>query len=460
MRTEQTGRREDQGQASPLYEQDTVEDVKASSAYPFPQPPQGPRPRKKSWKKRWYISLSLAIAFLLILSAGILWAMQLRQQPGVRPTPTPAATAPKSTATAPATAATPSPGSSETAPIAQAPGVVLGPQACAPVAKDLTRWASIIGIGSGQQVENVSCANIMGNSSLQALVNVRHNNVNRTLDVYVFNNITAAKPARLFTLSGLMNGDAKISYYNTVITAQVDPNSAVNAGKPVSAITVDLFREFNWSAGQGTLVQTVFPGIFPDLTRYQAEADQVSVNNGHSPWKRDAASVAQTMAVTLLKWSNQAQTSVLSGGGPRDVDAVVQVQSTGPDHPVIQVSLSRLEGNARNMWVVVGVQSNLMSVTSPQKGAHLSSPVAVKGTGSAFEGDVGTVFVLDHLYNDIGHAKGVPATGMGNTTFTATVTYNASFPGGAQEGTLAFYRYSAADGAIAGAVLQKELLVA
>jgi hypothetical protein len=456
---DQKGRREDQEQDSPLYEQDTAKDIKTSSAYPFPQPPQGPPPGKESWKKRWYISLSLAIAFLLILSVGILWAMQLRQQSGVWPISTSAVTA-LSAATASATAATLVPGRSETAPAAQASGVMLGPQACPPGAKDLTRWASIIGVGSDRQVEGVSCANIMGNSSLQALVNVRHNNVNRMLDVYVFDNIAVAKPAQFFTLSGLMNGDAKISYYNTVMTAQVDPNSTVNAGKSVSAMNVDLFREFDWSARQGTLVQVAFPGIFPDLTRYQAEADQVSVNNGHSPWKRDAASVAQTTAITLLKWSNQAQATVFSGGGSRDIDAVVHVQSTSPDHSVIQVSLSRLEGNARNMWVVVGVQSNLMSITSPQRGALLSSPVVVKGAGSAFEGDVGTVFMLDHLYNGIGHAKGVPATGMGNTTFTATVTYNANFPGGAQEGVLAFYRYSAVDGAIAGAVLQKELFIA
>ena len=85
--------------------------------------------------------------------------------------------------------------------------------------------------------------------------------------------------------------------------------------------------------------------------------------------------------------------------------------------------------------------------------------MTVKGTGSAFEGDVGTVYVLDHLYNDIGHARGIPATG-GKTTFTATVPYNASFHHGAQEGVLAFYTYSEADGSIAGVVMMKVLVSA
>ena len=70
---------------------------------------------------------------------------------------------------------------------------------------------------------------------------------------------------------------------------------------------------------------------------------------------------------------------------------------------------------------------------------------------------VGTVYVLDHLYNDIEHAKGVP-TNSGITSFT--VPYTASFHHGAQEGVLAFYRYSMADSSIAGVVMVKVLLSA
>ena len=51
------------------------------------------------------------------------------------------------------------------------------------------------------------------------------------------------------------------------------------------------------------LAQTVFPGIFPDLTRYQAEADQASVNQGHQPWKLSATMVAGALAASLLNWS-------------------------------------------------------------------------------------------------------------------------------------------------------------
>ena len=70
-----------------------------------------------------------------------------------------------------------------------------------------------------------------------------------------------------------------------------------------------------------------FPGLFPDLTRYQAEMDQRSVNDGQESWKNDPAKVASSLVATFFGWTQQVMTKVLSGGGPRDVDATVQVQN-------------------------------------------------------------------------------------------------------------------------------------
>ena len=277
--------------------------------------------------------------------------------------------------------------------------------------------------------------------------------------MFVFDHILAARPTLLFSVKHLLLGGAQISGYSTLMTAEVDPNSALNKGKPYAQLTVDLYREYQWSEGAGTFVQVAFPGLYPDLTRYQAEQDQRSVNAGQDTWKYDAAQVARNLAVKLLTWSDKAQTAVLSGSGSRDVNAAVQVRSNGPDHPTIKVTLSRLEGNTANIWEAIAVaDSSVMSITSPQRWDILTSPVTVKGTGSAFEGDVGTLYVLDHLYTAIGHAKGVPANN-GNTTFVATVPYTASFHS-TQEGVLACYTYSQADGGIAGVVMLKVLIAA
>jgi hypothetical protein len=341
------------------------------------------------------------------------------------------------------------------------PVVVLGPVSCPLVTQITGYWPHFLGLDPNTStVGTVSCANMKGDPSLQALVPVFYND-GRPNEIYVYDRLTeydpltGPHPVQIFKLQ---TASAMISGYSTIMTADIDRDSSINKGKSGDQLTTDLYREFQWSSSAKTFVQVAFPGIFPDLTRWQAEQDQLAVNQGQDAWKNDPAQVARNLAVKLLNWSDNAQTTVLSGGGPRDVNAVVQVKGAAPDHPTIKVTLSRLEGNTHNLWVAISVTTDGMSITSPQKWETLTSPVKVKGTGSAFEGDVGTVFVLDHLYIDIGHAKGTPANN-GKTSFTASVSYNARFRG-TQEGVLAFYRYSEADGAIAGVVMLKVLISA
>ena len=176
-----------------------------------------------------------------------------------------------------------------------------------------------------------------------------------------YNDITSPSPSQLFKLQSLYNGDAKISAYNTVLTAEVDQYSSINAGKSDAEMTRDLFREFQWSDGAGTLVPVSFPGIFPDLTRYQAEDDQAQVNQGQDAWKLNAAEVARQLATDthLLNWPGDAQAVVVSGGGSNDSDAIVTVKNPAPPGNTINVSLERLERNTnKGIWEVVAVTAD------------------------------------------------------------------------------------------------------
>ncbi|MEO8973029.1 MAG: Gmad2 immunoglobulin-like domain-containing protein [Ktedonobacteraceae bacterium] len=341
-----------------------------------------------------------------------------------------------------------------------APGVLLGVQPCPGATKNPTYWNPFILVQSGvYRVESVSCANIMDASSLQALVTVRHSDDGSTLDVYVFNNITGATPARVFQAMGLVKGNAKISGYNTVLMAQADELSALNVGKPVSAMAADLFREFDWSAQAGKLVQVAFPGIFPDLTRYQAETDQMQVNQGHQPWKLSATMVANTLAVSLLNWPSNSSTTLLSGGGEHDASAVVRVKNSFVVSGSVKVTLSRLEGNTQNgIWEAIAVESDGASLTSPLPLAVVSNPVSVKGTGNAFEGTIGRVIVLDHLYHPLGQAVATGVAGNGQTSFSTSVSYQSTFPAGTQEGVLFLSIPSNANGSIASAIMEKVLI--
>jgi hypothetical protein len=340
------------------------------------------------------------------------------------------------------------------------PGIGLGPQACPDAVKNPTYWDSLIPTQPNvSKVESVTCGYLKGVPELQALVTVRYDGTGSILDVYVYDNITSATPSQIFKLQGLSKGSAKISGYNTVLTSEVDQNSSVNSNQPDANLTADLSREFKWSDGAGTLVQIAFPGIFPDLTRYQAEADQAQVNQGHQPWKLSATMTAQAFGANLLHWDPNAPATLVSGGGAKDTQAVVSLKDTSPGGSAITLTMARLEGNANGgIWIVTSVETAGLSITQPQNADIIHSSTTVTGTGNAFEGVIGKVTILDHLYTNIGQATVHGKTGNGSTTFSTTVTSKPTFKAGIEEGLVLLTSENNAAGGVAGAVIVKVLI--
>lgn len=414
-----------------LYTADTVQQVKASPPGGFQPPPHHRPPRSNG--SYWFAVAAVVVVVALIFSVFALVVAQQGQHPATQITPTP---------TSPGTTVTTTPGGDAT--LTPTPGVTQGPQNGPASVSDLAYWDRILGTqGTNGKVESVSFANVIGNSTLQALVTVRHSDANGTLDAYVFDKITNTSPTRIFMLTGLIKGDAQISYYNSIMTAQVDTDSALNTGKPVAQWSADLFREFAWSGG--AMSQVAFPGFFPDLTRYQAEADQAQVNKGHDSWKNDPAQVAKALEVRFFGWQRAVTTKLLSGGGPHDVYATIRVQEApvASAAPNIVVTLSRLEGNTHNMWVAVGVaDGNLLTLSNLEPRQLITSPITLKGIGAAYEATIGQAVVYDHLYTDIGHAQITGSKGFGQGTYTTTVSYTSSFKE-VQEGLVSVYQDNA-----------------
>ncbi|GCE11299.1 hypothetical protein KTT_11580 [Tengunoibacter tsumagoiensis] len=358
------------------------------------------------------------------------------------------------TATTSASKSTPS-----TSATATPAGIRLGAQTCPSAVSVPTYWDAIIATQANiNKVESVACGNLEGNTTLQALVLVRNQGTGSILDVYVYSNITNPKPKKDFQLMGLYKGDAKISNYNTVVTAEVDLDSSVNKNQPNAGVKQDLYREFKWSDSSATLVPVSFPGIYPVLTRYEAEAEQLNVNKGQNFWERDATQTVSHFADKLLNWQN-AQVTITSGGGQTDVSAETTVKSPKIGGGIVKVSMSRLEGNANGgIWIVTAVATDGLALTAPNNQDRISSPVSVAGKGNAFEGVVGTVKVLNHLYDEVGSVQAKGGGNGANTPFSASVTYTKTFKGGTEEGLVALFTNSQADGSIAGAVIEKELL--
>ena len=405
------------GDAQSVYTADTVQREKVTPPMGFPPPPPQRPPRPKT--AAWLVFVIVAAVLALILGVGSLVIVLLGQHPATPSTQTPSGIDTK-----------PSP----------SPGVVEGPQKGPQAESAPAYWDRVLATqGTDGRVESVSFANILGTPTLQALVTVRHSAANSTLDVYVYDKIASPHPTQLFKLQGLVKGDAKISGYNTVLTAEVDQNSTLNAGKSKGQWTLDLCREFAWDEGKGALLQVAFPGLFPDLTRYQAEADQASVNQGHQSWKNDPAQVAKALATQFFQWNRSLTATVTSGGGTNDVYATVKV-SEAPIQgtqvsPSVNVTLSRLEGNTHNLWVAIAVaDEQTLTIQNIDARSQIPNPVKIEGRGNAFESVIGKALILDHLYNDIGHAQVTGLVGMANTTYSTMVLYSPSFHNGVQEG--------------------------
>ena len=333
-------------------------------------------------------------------------------------------------------------------------GILLGPQPCPNAVKDPAHWDAIIPTQPHvSKVEGVTCGYLSGTPTLQALITARYSNTGKTLDVYVYSNIESPSPTQLFKLLSLYDGSASISLRNTVMTAEVDQNSSINKGKTDASFTQDLFREFNTAS----FAPVSFPGIFPDMTRYQAELDQKQVNSGQESWKLSATQVAAHFAIdpTLLNWNN-VNAVVVSGGGSGDAEAVVHISNPTPGTQTVTLTMQRLEGNINGgIWVVVGVTAPTasgLSITAPQSRDILTSPVTVTGTAPA--NITSSVAILDHTYSVIGHAAAQGA----KTTFTVMVPYVSTFKTGMQDAIVALFAMSGAGNLVTAAVMMKELI--
>jgi hypothetical protein len=346
--------------------------------------------------------------------------------------------------------------------VVTAAGIQLGPQPCPAAVQSASNWETIIGMSSTQKVEGVLCGYLMGVPTLQAVVKVRYGGTDSLLDIDVYAHITSTNPSRIFRLKGLPHGDVGISNYNTLLTGEIDQKSSQQAGVPSTQVQQDLYREFRWSDGAGTLVQIAFPGLFPDLTRYQAEFEQREVNTGQGlqQWRLSAVTTAQNFTEFVLGWNSNTPTTILSGGGTHDARALILVKNPSAGDATIKLSLSRLELNTNGgIWEVTDVATDGMTIASPQNAQQLTSPVQVTGVETAFAGKPTTIKVFDHDLTEIGQAAITQSSGTGKSNISTRISFSSSFQGETQEGIIALYAYTG-NHVIAGAVLVKELLSA
>jgi hypothetical protein len=303
-------------------------------------------------------------------------------------------------------------------------------------------WDSLVGTHANvNKVQKVICGSLQGAGSLDALVDVRYYSPDARLDFSVYTNLTGT-PTRLFGVQGLLNGDVVISSAGTVTTAEVNPMDAIKAAP-------DIFKEYQWN---GTaFAQVLFPGMYPDVTRYQADRSQNLVNgeiaalqpgqtqaNITDAWRLSPGGVVSRLAKTVFQWVNY--TVTLPTHAAQLNVLPITVTNLGPGSGGVIVTVHHLNEVPTNIYEVEQVSSidGSVSLSSPAAYAQLTSPVRVIGSSSVTGNIQGQVVFYDDTYVAVAGSGAIHSpVSNGFAQFSDSIGYHLA--PGLQEGIIAFY---------------------
>jgi hypothetical protein len=294
-------------------------------------------------------------------------------------------------------------------------------------------WDHVVGTKPGvAKVQKVMCGSLEGSGSLDALVIARYYTPDYKMDFFVYDNLSGT-PNRRFAVQGLVQGDAQISPAGTIITSQLISNIA---------IPPNVFKEYQWNATTASFAQILFPGLYPDVTHYQAEHAQFVANaytaQGKTPWQDSANSVVNKLASDIFHWTLTTTKTVTFNS--RSGTYIVQETNTGPGGGGFVATLFHLDTVATNIFEIsqIAPLDAGTRISSPAPGVPLTSPVNVSGTSQASGSVLGEVMIYDDTYTIVGNSGAIPSTASGGyVNFTQSVSYQLNAPG-LQEGVVAF----------------------
>lgn len=304
-------------------------------------------------------------------------------------------------------------------------------------------WDKLVGTRANvNKVQKVFCGALEGSGTLDALVDVRYYSSDAKLDYYVYNNLFGT-PNRLVSTPGLLNGDAFISSVGTIVTAAVNPNDTIKG-------PVDLFKEYQWN---GTAFgQVIFPGMYPDMTRYQSEQAQTLVNAeiaalqpGQSQaqirdsWRLAAGSVVARLTRNIFHWTNFTVTLPLHAPKLTILPITVTNLAAGGGGFVATVHhLNEVVTNIFEVWQVDSINGNA-AISSPAAYAQLTNPAKISGSSVVTGNVVGQVVLYDDTYTMVGDSGAIRSSATsGSVPFTSSVSYHLNGLG-LEEGVVAFY---------------------
>ncbi|MBV9229335.1 MAG: hypothetical protein JOZ18_08475 [Chloroflexi bacterium] len=259
-----------------------------------------------------------------------------------------------------------------------------------------------------------------------ALVPVTDSSSQHRLDVYIYGcSIQKQRPTLtlLFKHQGLIQGTVDVTGANTLSIGELDTTLPQDASAQLQPLQQSVYREYIWH--NGTFVQTVFPGLYPVISRSEAEALQNQANNGQAlPWT-DPLVTAQQMAQDILHWSSSDLQVTM-----QDNDGTTAHVLLAELHPRTEVTatLARLVQHTNTgLWFVTSAQTR--SITLEQTALHIpiASPMTIQGTIAQTNGHI-TAQLFDHTLTPIPILNKAPLSVSENGTYTGTLLYTNNIP--------------------------------
>jgi hypothetical protein len=259
-----------------------------------------------------------------------------------------------------------------------------------------------------------------------ALVPVTDSSPQHRLDAYVYGcSMHKQHPTLtlLFKQQDLIQGTIGVTSANTLSIGEMDTTLPQDAGVQLQPLQQNVYREYIWR--NGTFVQTVFPGLYPVLSRGEAEALQDQANNGQVlPWT-DPLATTQQMAQDLLHWSHSdLQVRMQDNDGTTAHILLVQQHS----HIEVTVTLARLiQPTNTGLWFVTGAQTQGIALEQTALHTPIASPMTIQGTTTLTNGDT-RAQLFDHTLTPIPILNKVPLNVSTNGAYTGTLLYTNNVP--------------------------------
>lgn len=216
------------------------------------------------------------------------------------------------------------------------------------------------------------------------LVQVRNKDAPHLLDVYVYG-CTASQallpgfslPALslLFKQQSLSEGSASVSPEHTLLISQLDTSLSEDAQILAQPLQQDVNSEYRWR--DNAFTQILFPGLYPVISRVEAQELQEEADNGHALTWSNPLETARMLARDIFQWPDKAIQANLQENNTTEAHVLLTLNGS---HEAVHVRLNRLiEQSDRGLWFVTHAQSGEIAIETPLPGLSTSSPLVLAG---------------------------------------------------------------------------------